>query len=130
MRQMVPMKMKYVLLMVSDLARSEWFYRDLLGLKVEGRVEGEFVFFNAGGDVQLVIREVEGPVSADRTELSFEVPDVMNAYRDLLSKGVGFTREPRAVTGDAGRDLYATDFRDPDGHILSITGWVQKGQNV
>jgi predicted lactoylglutathione lyase len=32
------------------------------------------------------------------------------------------------VTGDGNRELYATDFRDPDGHILSITGWVQKGK--
>lgn len=124
------MKMKYVMLMVSDLARSERFYKELLGLGVEGKVDGEFVFFNAGGDVQLVIRKVEGPVNADRSEFSFEVPDIMKAYQELLAKGVGFTKAPRAVTGDANRELYATDFRDPDGHILSITGWVQRGKNA
>ena len=127
---MSPMKMKYVLLMVSDLARSERFYKDLLGLSVYGTIEGEFVFFNTGGDVQLVIREFEGPVNADRTEFSFEVPDIMKAYQEFLSKGIEFTKVPRAVTGDGNRELYATDFRDPDGHILSITGWVQKGKSV
>jgi hypothetical protein len=25
---------------------------------------------------------------------------------------------------DGSHDLYATNFRDPDGHVISITGWV------
>jgi catechol 2,3-dioxygenase-like lactoylglutathione lyase family enzyme len=127
---MDPLKLRSVMLMVGDLAKSERFYQEVLGLKVEGRVEKEFVFFNAGGDVQLVIREGSGvgvgSVNPGHTEFVFEVPDIMKAYQELLSKGVAFTKPPRAVTSGASRDLFATDFRDPDGHVLSITGWVQK----
>jgi len=28
------------------------------------------------------------------------------------------------VTSDDSRILYAADFRDPNGHIMSIMGWV------
>jgi len=37
-----------VIIVVSDLDRAEKFYRDTLGLKEAGRIEGEFVFFDTG----------------------------------------------------------------------------------
>jgi len=118
------MKLANVILLVSDLQRSEKFYRDTLGLKVTGNVEGEFVFFDAGG-AALAIRAIgRKPVPGD-VELSFEVPDIKSAYETLKST-VSFSQPPRAVTGNEKSDLYATDFRDPDGHLLSITGWVAK----
>jgi len=30
------------------------------------------------------------------------------------------------ATTDGDRVLYAANFRDPDGHVLSITGWIAK----
>ncbi len=37
---------------------------------------------------------------------------------------VEFRVEPREVMRQGDRALHAADFRDPDGHVLSITGWV------
>ncbi len=120
------MRLSNVIIRVSDLERAERFYRDTLGLKETGRVEGEFIFFDAGG-VALAVRETgRAPVPGD-SELSFEVPDIMSAYESLRSR-VAFSLAPRAVTGSETRDLYAANFSDPDGHQLSITGWVAKAR--
>jgi catechol 2,3-dioxygenase-like lactoylglutathione lyase family enzyme len=117
-------KLGNIIIMVSDLARSEESYRDTLGLKESGRVEGEFVFFDTGG-VTFAIRATDRPVVAGDTEFSFVVPDIMSRYESLKSK-VEFSQPPRPVTGSMTGDLYATDFRDPDGHLLSMTSWVPK----
>jgi hypothetical protein len=93
-------------------------------MKEQGRIPGEFVFFDAGG-VTLAIRQTDGAIVPGSTEISFEVPDIMSTYGSLKPK-VKFSQAPRAVTGDGTTGLYATDFKDPDGHILSITGWVPK----
>jgi catechol 2,3-dioxygenase-like lactoylglutathione lyase family enzyme len=117
-------KIGNLILAVSDLERSLRFYRDILGLKVVRTIPGDFVFLDGGG-VTLALRQAPGIGSGQcRDELSFETDDVRAVYAELQSKGVSFTRPPRAVTGDGRGDLYAADFRDPDSHILSITGWV------
>ena len=48
----------------------------------------------------------------------FSVAHVREAYEALQAKGVEFRLEPRAVAGP----MWAADFRDPDGHTLSIFG--------
>ena len=120
--------MSYVMLGVSDLTKSVSFYRDVLGLKVTGQVEGEFVFFETGGSVQLALRKLASPrsVNPGATEFVFEVQDINETYEELKQKGISFTQEPRAVTENESTELYATDCRDPDGHILSITEWQAK----
>ncbi len=83
-----------VMLGTTDLARSLTFYRDTLGLTVQFEIPG-FVFLSAGG-----------------------VADVTAAHETLQARGVEFLNAPRNVTGDQ----WAANFRDPDGHLLSIFG--------
>jgi predicted lactoylglutathione lyase len=59
-------------------------------------------------------------------EISFQVSGVKEVMDSLSKKGVKFTRPLRAVTSNDKGELLATDFRDPDGHVLSITGWVAR----
>jgi predicted lactoylglutathione lyase len=54
-----------------------------------------------------------------------ETADVMKTYQEMKARGVVFAREPFAATTDGARILYAANFKDPDGHILSITGWIR-----
>jgi catechol 2,3-dioxygenase-like lactoylglutathione lyase family enzyme len=61
------------------------------------------------------------------TEIVFEVDDVVASHSEMSAKGVPFEVEPRTVTSDGARDLLATHFRDPDGHVASITAWVETG---
>ncbi len=113
------------MLTVSNLEKALVFYRDTLGMKVNATIPGEFAFLD-GGAVVLALRESAEKANPGLTEVVFEVPDVTATYEELKSKDIAFPYPPRSVTGNEGMDLYATDFRDPDGHILSITSWVPK----
>jgi catechol 2,3-dioxygenase-like lactoylglutathione lyase family enzyme len=122
-------RLAHVILRVSDLERALAFWRDRVGLPVQG-TGGPFAFLDAGG-VAIALNAVPSPPEpggglAALTELVLEVPDVRAAHAALGGRGVPFRTAPRAVTGDAARELWACDFRDPDGHLVSVTGWVEK----
>jgi catechol 2,3-dioxygenase-like lactoylglutathione lyase family enzyme len=112
-------KATVIILSVTDLTRAIQFYRDQLGLKLTSTNE-DFAFFDAGG-ITIALRggrpKVEESALAP-TEISFGVEHVKVAYQGLRTLGVEFRREPRIITGTT----WATDFRDPDGHVLSIMG--------
>ena len=108
-----------VMLGTTDLARSLGFYRDTLGLAVQFQVPG-LVFLNAGG-VTLSLSETHAKLAtpvAGGTEIVFGVADVTAAHKALRARGVAFLNAPRNVTGDQ----WAANFRDPDGHLLSVFG--------
>ena len=113
------MKLGIVMLAVADMNRSVAFYRDTLGLTAKGS-GAEFSFFDAGG-VTLSLRTTQDlKPSGDerRVELVFNVEDITAAYEQLKSRGCSFRLEPREATGNQ----LVADFRDPDGHVLSIFG--------
>jgi catechol 2,3-dioxygenase-like lactoylglutathione lyase family enzyme len=108
-----------LMLGVTDMGRSLAFYRDKLGLSVRGAA-GEFAFLDAGG-VMLALRrsaELGSPPAEEWVEVVFSVEDIASAFGALRARGVEFRREPRLVTDGQ----HAADFRDPDGHVLSIFG--------
>lgn len=108
-----------VMLGVREMERSLAFYRDALGLTVQFG-SAEFAFLSAGG-VSVVLRAAAGLEAAEDarwSELVFHVEDIDAAHWQLRERGVAFRVEPRIVTGDQ----LAADFRDPDGHVLSIFG--------
>ena len=112
-------KVGYVMMPVRDLARSLAFYRDALGLAV--RFAGDEFAFLDGGGVALALRQAAnlGEVAAETSvEVVFEVEDIDAAYDSLRARGVPFRIAPRLATGDR----HVADFRDPDGHVLSIFG--------
>jgi catechol 2,3-dioxygenase-like lactoylglutathione lyase family enzyme len=119
-----------VILRVSDLDRSTAFYRDRVGLKLQS-INEEFAVFEAGGMI-LMLEHLPKPPSSPSaglaafTEIVLESTDVLATHAAMQARGVQFKQEPRAVTSDDARVMYAADFRDPDGHVLSIAGWVPR----
>jgi catechol 2,3-dioxygenase-like lactoylglutathione lyase family enzyme len=119
-----------MILRVSDLDRSTAFYRDRVGLKLQSLNE-EFATFDAGG-MLLMLEHLPKPPSSPSaglaafTEIVLDSGDVLATHAAMQARGVVFRSGPRAVTSDDSRDLYAADFRDPDGHVLSIAGWVTR----
>jgi methylmalonyl-CoA/ethylmalonyl-CoA epimerase len=112
-------KASIVILSVTDLNRAVEFYRDRLGLKLTSTNE-DFAFFDAGGFTIALrggMRKAD-PTDLTSTEIAFAVEHVKLAHQALRAQGVEFKREPRVITGTT----WATDFRDPDGHVLSIVG--------
>jgi catechol 2,3-dioxygenase-like lactoylglutathione lyase family enzyme len=122
-------RLSNVMLRVANLERSLGFWRDRLGLRAVGAFES-FAFLDAGG-VRIGLNAVRPPAEPEGglstlTELVLEVPDVRVAHAELSAKGIAFRTAPRPVTDDGERELWACDCRDPDGHLVSITGWVTK----
>jgi catechol 2,3-dioxygenase-like lactoylglutathione lyase family enzyme len=120
-------KANRVILRVSDLKTSIGFYRDRVGLALQSTFD-EFAVFGGDG-MTLMLQQVERKSSGPSTGLSaltevvLESADVMKTYQEMKERGVVFLRDPFAATTDGSRVLYAASFRDPDGHVLSITGW-------
>ncbi|MET0619789.1 MAG: VOC family protein [Thermoanaerobaculia bacterium] len=113
------MKIGMLMLGVTDMNRSVAFYRDCVGLPVQ--FGNDEVTFLDGGGVTLVLqvrKELPPPDGGNRTEIVLPVEDIDEAHRTLRDRGAAFRVEPRLVTGDR----LAADFRDPDGHVLSIFG--------
>jgi catechol 2,3-dioxygenase-like lactoylglutathione lyase family enzyme len=108
---------------VSDLQASIDFWCETVGLELSMSA-GAFAFLDGGG-VNLVLNQVdEVPQDGSLTEIVFESDDVRSTYGDLVERGVPFEVELRPVTSDGERELWAAHFRDPDGHLASVTGWV------
>ena len=122
------LKANRVIIRVADLKSGITFYRDRVGLPLQTTFD-EFAVFGSDGFtvmLQQIERKSSGPSTglSALTEIVLESPDVMKSYEDMKSRGVVFLREPFATTTDEGRVLYAAPFKDPDGHVLSVTGWV------
>ena len=118
------MRLSNIILRVADLEESVAFWRDLVGLDLSWASD-EFAFF-AVGDNQLTLNQplVFEDQTSD-TEIVFEVEDVHSVISEMRERGVPFEVEPRAVTSDGERTLFAAHFRDADGHVASVTGWVE-----
>jgi catechol 2,3-dioxygenase-like lactoylglutathione lyase family enzyme len=123
------LKANRIILRVADLKTSIVFYRDRVGLPLQSTFD-EFAVLGGGDGITVMLQAVERKSNAPNgglsafTEVVFETSDVMKTYTEMKARGVVFMREPFAATTEGSRVLYAANFKDPDGHVLSITGWV------
>jgi catechol 2,3-dioxygenase-like lactoylglutathione lyase family enzyme len=112
-----------ITVLVTELARSIAFYRDILGFYEIDNGDGSAVL--ASGDTRLVLRNVTG-LSAEAGRLIYlnlEVGDVEGVYAELQAKGVHFEHPPQAVNRGDRLELWSATFRDPDDHNIAITQW-------
>lgn len=117
----------HVVLRVRDLDRCLAFYRDLLGLLIEGEADlaagnRSFVSARIGGSLIDLVPDPAfvGPAAGlDHLCLAIETADLTAAKAWLESHGVTVERGPVTVQGarGAGRALY---IRDPDGYQLEL----------
>lgn len=120
-----PSGVSQIILRVTDLKRSVEFWSHVVGLGVEMKAP-PFAFLD-GGAIGLTLNQVEElPADQSLTEIVFEFEDVSGEYFDMSARGVPFEVDLRPVTSDGNRDLLAAHFRDPDGHLASVTGWVDR----
>jgi catechol 2,3-dioxygenase-like lactoylglutathione lyase family enzyme len=112
-----------VMLGVRNIEQSVSFYRDKLGIKVQMQFEG-FAFLDTG-TVRLILSEALAQNSANvagATEVIFTVEDVCAATDALKHQGITFSHEPHPVNGP----MWAANFPDPDGHLLTLFGPERK----
>ena len=107
---------------VSDIERSEAWYRDVLGLPHLYRF-GRLSFFDCGG-TRLFLEQGDGP-AADESVIYFRVADIAAAHQALLARGVAFTGAPHMIhRHDDGTEEWMAFFEDPDGRLLAIMSAV------
>jgi catechol 2,3-dioxygenase-like lactoylglutathione lyase family enzyme len=117
------------LLVVSDLERSQSFYRDVLGAEPYREYGGTSAVFRFLGTWLLLV--TGGGPTQDKPEVSFaapadpglvshemtiRVPDCRAAYETLRARGASFLTPPVEYAWEV-----RCFFRDPDGHLLEIS---------
>jgi catechol 2,3-dioxygenase-like lactoylglutathione lyase family enzyme len=118
-----------VLLVVSDLAESVRFYRDVLGASLYREYGGTSAVFSFAGTWILLVTgggptkdkpDVTFAAPSDRSvvdhEFTIRVPSCQAAYDTLRERGAEFLTAPV----DWGGEIRAF-FRDPDGHLIEIS---------
>ena len=118
-----------LLRVVTDVARSRAWYRDVLGAtdhreyggtSAVMRLQGVWLLLVTGGgptaDKPSVTFAAPDDPDVVSHELTLRVPDCMAAYETLRRRGAGFLTPP--VTYE--HEIRAF-FRDPDGHLLEIS---------
>ncbi|MEO6606317.1 MAG: VOC family protein [Aeromicrobium sp.] len=113
------------ILQVKDGASALEFYRDRLGLSYKGQnSEGQEMFALAGG-ASLALMPGPDATPTGRTEISFEVADIVAEIAGLQENGVVFADYdlPGLKTVDhvcvLGSEKAAW-FEDPDGNVLCL----------
>ena len=117
------------LLVVSDLARSVAWYRDVLGAELLGEYGGTSAVFRLVGAWLLLVTgggptpdkptvAMAAPADADiaSAELIVAVPDCRAAHAELTGRGAVFLAEPVEYPWEI-----RAFFRDPDGHLFEIS---------
>jgi catechol 2,3-dioxygenase-like lactoylglutathione lyase family enzyme len=108
---------------VSDIAKAEAWYRDVLGLK-HLYTFGKLAFFDCGG-TRLYLSQ-EGEMQASESLLYFQVDDIAAARDRLVERGVEFTHAPHKIHTHAdGTEEWMGFFKDPDGRPLALMSQVR-----
>ena len=111
-------------LATANAERSRAFYEGALGLALVADEPPALVF--RVGDRMLRIQKVEQVHAAPYTALGWAVPDIRRTVRDLRAKGVVFQKYESLNQDSDGiwpapSGALVAWFRDPDGHVLSLT---------
>ena len=115
----------YTMVVVSDMARSVAFYRDILGipLKFESPDWSEFLTgtttlaLHGGGLVSDHPAKGNGDKYAGTCSIGFNVEDVDKTYEELKAKGVRFVMPPTQRPGDG---IKLSVCLDPDGLPIAV----------
>ena len=111
-------------LATANAGRSRDFYQRVLGLEFIADEPPALVF--QVGHSMLRIQKVERVHAAPYTALGWAVSDIGQTVRQLRAAGVEFQRYEGIKQDDDGIWLAPSGarvawFRDPDGHVLSLT---------
>ena len=122
---MLPIRGLYeVAIRVKDLAKSEVFYRETLGLEVGLRdQERKWLFLRAGGQAGMVVlQEDEGTWPTQHFAFTVEEVDIEAVAVALRQRGV-LVEGPVYHEWMPAKSVY---FSDPDGHDLELCAPVRK----
>ena len=119
----------HVVIAVSDFARSNAFYRDVLGaeiVEIDGRVAyrvgGQQLNVHGPGTRPAMVARI--PVAPGNSDLCFEWHGAIDgALEHLRARGVRVEAGPMTRGGAKGRGT-SVYFRDPDGTLLELISYA------
>lgn len=119
-------------LATANAGKSRDFYERVLGLRLVADEPPALVF--QVGATMLRIQKVENVQAAAYTAMGWAVPNIRQTVRELHAAGVSFQRYegmPQDQHGiwHAPSGALVAWFRDPDGHILSLTEFKAQGNH-
>ena len=121
---MTPLDNPVLFLATTNAERARAFYEGVLGLAFVADEWPALVF--RVGDSMLRIQKVDQVHTAPYTVLGWAVSDIHGTVRHLREAGVEFQRYEGLNQDDVGiwqapSGALVAWFRDPDGHVLSLT---------
>ncbi len=79
-----------------------------------------------GGSVTIVLSAIDDlPDDESLTEIVFRAKDVRDTYRSMSGRQVPFESELEVIWSTDEGAMVGANFRDPDGHYGTLTGWVE-----
>lgn len=120
------MKRISAVLCSSDLARSQTFYEDVVGLSLSADTIPNHLLFDCGDGTTLLVYGRPAPNKADHTQVRFWTDDLERDVRQLEGRGAVFedydyptlkTVDHVATTPGIGKSAW---FKDPDGNTLAV----------
>ncbi len=115
-----------IALPVTDVGRSEDFYRTALGLRHLYRY-GDLVFFDCAGVRLLLEKTLDVANVARSSTIYLRCADIGLAVRELKQRGVVFDSTPHLIAHMDDHDLWMAFFHDPDRHTLALMQEAPKG---
>jgi len=110
----------------TDLARSQEFYEQKLGLTLSAETIPNHLLFEAADGTTLLVYGRPSANQADHTQVRFWTGDVARDVQGLVARGVVFeqydfpalkTIDHIATTAGIGKSAW---FKDPDGNTLAL----------
>lgn len=121
----------FVILYHEDMAAARRFYEGTLGLEVREVTYDWFVGYWISDKHEMTLCISSSPeeraawgASGKGVVVDFVVPDVDEAYRGLVDRGVQFDEPPT----DKPWGLRTATLRDPAGYTLTITSYLPGGR--
>lgn len=109
---------RHIALKVPDIERSEKFYAEVLGYRVEWRPDRDNVYLTRDGDNLALHKDAAstgGPL--DHFGIMLKTPEDVDAWcKHLMTHGVPIAKEPKTHR-DGARSFYA---KDPDGVVIQF----------
>ena len=103
-----------IMFFVSDMARAQRFYRDVLGLAAREE-HPQYAAYDLGGSLLLSLHGGLRQPSSGSPVLALEVRELEQAKAKLKAAGAEIVREEYQVPGGTTLDL-----KDPDGHRIQL----------